>query len=658
MATNKDFPQIEAQNLAADMDELETEEESHLSINYISYKSDELHNRHTPLRTKLSKITGRVYTKVRSKFKSHHCCVWSSKAVVLILLWNLIISVGFKSFFDPSLYTVMFNDIDFFNYDDDYFSVMLIYGLPYGLNGLLFLFYPLAGFLADVCWGRYTTVKNSLCFLFWSIVLMVFVAGLGALGSITLMVNYYYESPTTIETITIAVLYLVFGVPALCGLMLCFSSIVAFSANVIQFGFDQLHDSPAESSTLYIHWYVWTNQVGLFLLRLPSAGFSGYNSIKFIAYAATPVLTLIAFIILGITLCFEKYKRHWFLIESGSTNPYKLVYKVLKFAKDHTNPIRRSAFTYCEDELPSRLDLGKEKYGGPFTTEQVENVKAFLGIIRVLLTIGPIFFADIAFSQNLPGLVNTINDIESWHYHYYNNSNSYYYYFDTVDIPYYGYFYGSGCLTPLLMLVFIPVYLCLLRPLIYDYIPGMLKRIGLGMLLCLISGFCTLVMGVANYNCISDSCRLNSYFNISPHFLLLQYGLNAVSYLLVYIASYEFLCAQSPQSMKGLLIGTFFAIKGVFQLCGVVLYLVVGVRCRLTYDFPVCGFVYYLINVVITVIGMIAFMTVARWYQYRQRDEPDNIYRYAEEYYANAQEETSYGYDNDTDNLNVETIRD
>ena len=35
---------------------------------------------------------------------------------------------------------------------------------------------------------------------------------------------------------------------------------------------------------------------------------------------------------------------------------------------------------------------------------------------------------------------------------------------------------------------------------------------------------------------------------------------------------------------------------------------------------------------------------VARQYQYieRERDEPDNIYRYAEDYYANAQDETSY----------------
>ena len=142
----------------------------------------------------------------------------------------------------------------------------------------------------------------------------------------------------------------------------------------------------------------------------------------------------LALIFLGITLCSEKYKRHWFLIKPGSANPYKLVYKVMRFAKDHTNPIRRSTFTYCEDELPSRLDLGKEKYGGPFTTEQVENVKAFIGIVCVLLTIGPIFFADVAFSDNLPGLVLTNS---------YVNGNDYYYH---VDVPSYAHFYGSAWL--------------------------------------------------------------------------------------------------------------------------------------------------------------------------------------------------------------------
>ena len=71
---------------------------------------------------------------------------------------------------------------------------------------------------------------------------------------------------------------------------------------------------------------------------------------------------------------------------------------MIKFAKDYRYPIRHSAFTYCEDELPSRLDLRKEKYGGPFTTEQVEDVKVFLRILCLLITLGPIMMVD--FSVN------------------------------------------------------------------------------------------------------------------------------------------------------------------------------------------------------------------------------------------------------------------
>ena len=53
-----------------------------------------------------------------------------------------------------------------------------------------------------------------------------------------------------------------------------------------------------------------------------------------------------------------------------------------------------------------------------------------------------------------------------------------------------------------------------------------------------------------------------------------------------------------------------------------------------------------------------AYTWVARRYQYRQRDEPDNIYRYAEDYYDRDQDdlESSYDYSNDHDHLNVHTL--
>ena len=87
-------------------------------------------------------------------------------------------------------------------------------------------------------------------------------------------------------------------------------------------------------------------------------------------------LSLAAFVLYVVSLCVGHVNRDWFLLDIARLNPYKLVYKVTKFSCQHKVPIQRSAFTFCEDEIPSGLDLGKAKYGGPFTTEQVEDVKA------------------------------------------------------------------------------------------------------------------------------------------------------------------------------------------------------------------------------------------------------------------------------------------
>ena len=295
--------------------------------------------------------------------------------------------------------------------------------------------------------------------------------------------------------------------------------------------------------------------------------------------------------------------------------------------------------------------MGKEKYGGPFKTEEVEDVKAFLGILSVLLATGPAFLVDIEFNGALTGFIKYAETT----YTYPDNTTEIFY--DSESVPFT--FYGSGCLTPLMIVILIPIYLFLFRPFIYDYISGMLKRMGVGMALLLISGLYTLLMGVANHDCASEEeiCQISTYFAISPHFLIIQFSLNAVGYMLLYIAINEFICAQSPYSMKVLLIGTHFAIKGIFQLLGVLfIYTPISIGCDNHIKFPICGFIYFLVNSLVALIGLIAFIFVARRYRKRERDEPDNIYRYAEEYYANDQGELSIEYYN-YDNLKVETIK-
>ena len=74
------------------------------------------------------------------------------------------------------------------------------------------------------------------------------------------------------------------------------------------------------------------------------------------------------------------------LYHTAAHDWWKTPEKVLKYAWKHTCPERRSAFTYWEEDIPLRIDLGKSKYGGPFTTEEVEDTKTFFSILLLLLS--------------------------------------------------------------------------------------------------------------------------------------------------------------------------------------------------------------------------------------------------------------------------------
>ena len=594
--------------------------------------------RYTYERTRLVGNKTQTTNVKKCRCRYQRCCL-TSKAAILILLWNLILVVGLQSFLDPNFFVNFIAEFDGL-------IITILSGVSYSGLAFLYLFYPLAGCLADIRWGRYKIVVNSLCVIWGSLVAIVVLAGVATMSIIPAFIIKPQDTFNIFQIIISVLVGVVFGLPIFIASLLILCSLVSFSANVIQYGIDLLHDAPMEDSVLYIHWYVWTTYAGFLPMKL------GANIVGIMFPICSICLLLLPLLVLGVTLCIQRHKRHWFLIDSGSRNPYKLVYKVLKFAKDHTNPIHRSAFTYCEDELPSRLDLGKEKYGGPFTSEQVEDVKVFVGILRVLLTLGPIMMVDFSVRGILMKFASHL-DIKAYESIIFNKHR-----------------FSADILTaPLLITVLIPLYLCLLRPFIRDYIPGMLKRIGLGMIFILLSTLCTSAMDAyghihanvtvcfLNNDPISGSDYYSTMLHISSYSLSFQYFLNAVGYMLLYIAVYEFICSQSPHAMKGLLIGTFFAIKGVFQLLGVVItYVPLTFGWKIVHSFPSCGFVYYLINAIIALIGIVAYTCVARQYQYRERDEPDNIYRYAEEYYANAQDDSDCEYDNDHDNLNVHTI--
>ena len=111
------------------------------------------------------------------------------------------------------------------------------------------------------------------------------------------------------------------------------------------------------------------------------------------------------------------------IIEPVTRNPFKLVYDVIKYAVKNKSPRLRSAFTFCEDEKPSRIDFGKRKYGGPFTTEQVEDVKTLFRIIMVALIMSAFYGS--SNGQNFRGSLRIILVKEVSHSPSYIYSNFY-----------------------------------------------------------------------------------------------------------------------------------------------------------------------------------------------------------------------------------------
>ena len=243
----------------------------------------------------------------------------------------------------------------------------------------------IAGWIADVRFGRYKMMYVSM-WITWAtlIVLTMSLVLAGTVDSYTSNIHSYVNG---VLGIIIAVGY------------------GGFQANVIQFGMDQLHDASTDEIASFILWYVWTYY---------SSGFVIDFILGCLPKQYRIVWQLVMCIYLSIALSsMLMFNNHWLVKEPVTQNPFKLVYSVVRYAIKHKHPECRSAFTYCEDEPPSRMDFGKNKYGGPFTTEQVEDVKTFLRLAGVMflgaVTIGVTF----ASGQHILMVSKMLNDADT-----------------------------------------------------------------------------------------------------------------------------------------------------------------------------------------------------------------------------------------------------
>jgi len=298
----------------------------------------------------------------------------------------------------------------------------------------------LAGWLADVYFGRYKVMYVCIWLMWVSSVVRV----------VALIVQSVYPNPVLDYIVLLPSLFITVGT-------------AAYVSNVLPFGTDQILDGSSDKVRSFVVWYVWTYFAGIWIANLLLASISSCLNL------GTPTTALFAVALLSLVLCLDFCCQKWFVIEPESRNALKTVLSVLKYAAAHKHPVQRSAFTYCERDIPTRLDLGKSKYGGPFTTEQVEDVKTFLRILLVA--------ACAVTNETCLLLVSRI--LLSLRQHFY-----------TPD-------YLSECSQVVTAAVYswaavaslcIPTYEFLIYPLTRKWMPSMLKRIGIGAVFTVILG--------------------------------------------------------------------------------------------------------------------------------------------------------------------------
>ena len=531
------------------------------------------------------------------------------KVTVVALLWHFSTGLANSLILKPDSYM---------QYSDIYVATVIAV-IVYAA----FLFSPLAGFIADVKFGRF---KMLLCGTYIILLSVTSILILGILIATT--VHTFHPFGMILLTLMVIIFALY-----------CIGEVI-FLSNIIQFGTDQLRDAPTRYSVLFINAYLWTDSFSILITRVTNwpgheiiiishLNLIAFDKVRAILIAVVLSVSVVSSI--AILVLVHKNQRQWFVMESIGGNPYRLMYNVIYFAIRHKKPIRRSAFTYCEDEHLSRLDFGKRRYGGPYTTEQVENVKVALNMFKVLLSLGPIFLLE---GAAISSFLNR------------NLHNRTYY---KVSNPLPILLINYGLLLPLSTILCIPLYQCVIKPLLSKYTPNMFKRMGISLGVLTASFLVYLICDTLAYNSNNNHgypfnlCWKNMSYVFNKSFVslpsmyisVLQQILLSLCQMLLYISAYEFICCQSPQNMKGLLFGLLYALRAFYQcVAAITIYLFIS---QWNSEIMSCRSGFYIFNISSGTISLIFYITVARKFKYRKRDDICNVYKFAEDYYSNCQ---------------------
>ncbi len=530
-----------------------------------------------------------------------------SKGAILVLIWNFLVFSSISGVYSIVLDSIL-DHLDFI--PKDYAWKLTIVST---VRLSIWIFYPLAGWLADTYFGRYKTLLYGMG--------SIWVGCLALLVCVAVL--YSCPSAKSLEhAIHLGVYPVIFVV-------ICVG-VAGFQANVVPFGMDQMQGASSDQLSSFVLWYFWTEySFGIvYSYLLSSVDPRTFTLIQAIAQAVCMTAALIL----------DRLFHSFLDIEPAQGNPLKIVYRVIKFAKKHRVPRQRSAFTYWEDAIPSRLDCAKQRYGGPYTTEEVEGVKTFVRITLVLLIPLLMFTSFVATKTFMAQVSSHLRNRPSV---LQNSSKMDCYLGATIDN-----------LQTYVIIVAVPIYHFLIHPIFRNLVPTTLRRIVIASIFTIATLSSTLVILTVGYfrtkdkdsiPCLLTNSTTDLYLNIDYRWVIIPNTLSGLAYLIMGSSLLEFICAQAPYTLQGFLIGATYSTAGLGDLIGFLILLGFFLSFGCSDPSPPnvdlgFGFWYYLANLVLALVGLVAAVCVVRWYRPRERDdlsfERIHVERYYEQYHS------------------------
>ena len=458
------------------------------------------------------------------------------------------------------------------------------------LNGVIVLFYiflPIFGVLTDIKFGWLNAAIAS--------------AGLAAFCSLACVIV-----PLAIDEEKIVTL-----VTSVIGFFALIMRIY-FEVSILCFGTKELIEMAASSDQLscFIWWRSWGINLANMITFSSNCFFSSHIHYK-IYVSSIHLILLVIIIVTAIVV------KRWTIRYNDSVNPLKLISGVLCFAVKNRYPLNRSALTYWEEVEPSRINLGKEKYGGPFLEKDVESVKTFFRLLPMVLVINMIQFP----YQKL----NLLSE-------------------DTVkECLLSGTYFIENCVA----VVAVPVYHFIIKPFNRMRQLSILRKILIGIALTVVGklGFVILDLYISipayvNNNetiCLLQSPENDTDFSFDDNIYLYSQVtsncINSLGVLLTVTCSFEFIFAQAPHSMRGVLIRVWFSIKGIYAISGWMM--IKPFKAARDYLIPSCELYVLVMNFIFMLVSLILSIVLSRRYKLHKNEDVFNPHLIAEIYYEN-----------------------